>query len=140
MKVSAGIVIVKLFDNHYKFLILRNGNFYEPPKGRVELKESKFDAAVRETCEETTLKPEDLNFEWGFVNKDTDKYMKGKKYVKYFLAKVNVDNIQPRVNKELGKAEHQESMWLTYQEAIKLANDRIKKILEWANSIVTKDV
>jgi bis(5'-nucleosidyl)-tetraphosphatase len=138
MRVSAGIVPVKLNNGKYLFLLLRSGNHWDFPKGRVEDDEDILDAALRETKEETTLTPKDLSFNWGKQHKQSDVYKKGTKFAVYFIAETNETNISLPVSEELGRPEHDEFKWVTYKKASKLVNKRIRKILDWANEVISK--
>lgn len=134
--VAAGIVPVKVIDGQYKFLLLRAYQNWDFPKGKLEANESAIDAALRETEEETTLTEEDLNFRWGRVSKKSDIYKRGKKFAIYFIAESNKIKIELPISPELGKSEHDEYKWVTYDDGKQLVNERIRKILDWANKIV----
>jgi bis(5'-nucleosidyl)-tetraphosphatase len=136
--VSAGIVPVKVIDGKYKFLLLRAYTNWDFPKGKLEANEDAFDAALRETEEETTLSKEDLNFRWGRISKKSDPYKRGTKFAIYFIAEPNKTEIELPISPELGKPEHNEYKWVDYKEAEQLVNKRIKKILDWANEIINK--
>lgn len=136
VEVSAGIVVVRPVDNKYKFLLLRSRNYWDFPKGHIELGEDAIDTAIRETNEETTLSSKDLRFKWGKVSKNSDKYKKGTKFAVYFIAETDRNKIDLPVSKELGRPEHDEYRWVSYGEAKKLVNERIGKILDWANGVI----
>jgi len=136
MEIAAGIVPVRKFGDQYLFLMVRSNDFWEFPKGKQEEGENVFDTAIRETCEETTLTPDNLDFRWGKVSQQTDRYKKGKKYVVYFIAVTNTENVACPPNPQLGYPEHQEIRWVTYKEAKDLANKRIGKIIDWANRVI----
>ena len=135
---SCGIVVVRLEDGEYKFLMLRAGKFWEAgPKGKPEPNETQFETAIRETQEETGLCEKDLNFHWDKINYTTESYKKNKKTVTYFIAHTNVTNITIPYNPEINKYEHDEWAWMTYNEALQLSNERIQKVLKWANELLT---
>lgn len=129
---SYGIVVVRIVNNEPLFLMLRSYSLWEPPKGKSEVGEDGLTTAIRETQEEASLKPEDLKFNWGKEAYETEPYKKNKKTATFFLAETNVENIILPYNEEIGKAEHDEYKWLSYEQAKKLANDRNKKVLDWA--------
>ncbi len=85
---SCGIVVVRKENNEYKYLLLNSKGYFDFPKGRPEPNETKIQTALRETEEETLIKPNELNFKWGMVNKDTEIYGKGK-FATYFIAETN---------------------------------------------------
>lgn len=138
IKISVGIIPVRLVDNKYLFLLLRSGNHWDMPKGRIEKNENILEAALRETEEETTISVKDLHFIWGKQYKESDVYRKGTKIAIYFIAKTDRKDITLPISEELGRPEHDEFKWVTYKEAKKLVNKRIKKILDWANAIIIK--
>jgi bis(5'-nucleosidyl)-tetraphosphatase len=138
MEISAGIVPVRLVNGEYLFLLLRSGSYWDFPKGNVEAGEDTLDAALREVEEETTLTPKDLKFKWGKQSKESEKYKKGKKFAVYFVAETNEKEITLPISEELGRPEHDEFKWITYKEAKKLVTNRIDKVLDWANEIITK--
>jgi len=134
--VSAGVVVVKESDEGYLFLMLRAYSYWDMPKGRIDSDEKPMSAAIRETKEETTI--DDLDFKWGLVNTTTEPYGAKKKTVRYYIAETSVEKIKLPVSPELGRPEHNEARWVTYQEGMKLASERIQKVLTWANDIITE--
>jgi bis(5'-nucleosidyl)-tetraphosphatase len=145
---SAGIVPVKKGSRDYEYLMLRSGDYYDFPKGKLDPGETHLEAAIRETREESGLSR--LKFKWGRVFQETDSYktkMDGRsvrKVSRYYLGEVSPKSQAyiPR-NPETGIKEHQELRWVTYDEALKLPlHTRIKTILDWARSQIEekKDV
>jgi 8-oxo-dGTP pyrophosphatase MutT (NUDIX family) len=138
---SAGIVPVKSEKEQYKFLMLRRNDYYDFAKGKLEPNEEYIDAAIRETAEETALT--NLNFKWDFCFTETlpyktkDKEKKRTKIARYYVAEVLSGEPCIIPNPETGKCEHDEFMWLTYDEACQLPlRKRIRKVLDWANSTI----
>lgn len=136
--VSAGIVVVRKENNNYKFLMLRSGNYWDFPKGRSDSGENLIDTALRETEEEASISENELKFNWGKIHRRTEAYKKGTKVAVYFVAETNKKKIVLPVSEELGRPEHDEYKWLTYNEAKKIVIERIEKILDWANEIINK--
>jgi 8-oxo-dGTP pyrophosphatase MutT (NUDIX family) len=132
MIVSVGIVPVLRVGHEYKFLLLRVYNYFEPPKGRAEKNENLLDTAIRETFEETSISKDELNFKWGMESYTTESYKKGTKINTFFIAETTKQNITLPINPELGKPEHHGFKWVTYDEAKKLTNERIGKVIDWA--------
>lgn len=137
MVISAGIVPVRVVDGTPLFLLLRSYNFWDFPKGRVEEGESELEAALRETSEEATISEDALEFVWGKSSHTTEPYKRNSKVGTYFVARTEQEKVEMPVNPELGKPEHEEYRWLTYEEARRLTNVRIGKVLDWANELVT---
>lgn len=131
---SAGIVIV-IWKNGWKFLVLRVYNRWDFTKGIIENNETPLQAAQREAKEETGL--ENLLFSWGNVSKDTETYG-NKKNVIFFIAETFTANIVLPISPELGRPEHHEFRWVSYIDARRLLNKRLVAILDWANKLVTE--
>ncbi len=112
--------------------MLRLFKYWDFPKGQVGPGEDALQAAIREVEEETTLRA--LSFTWGETYCETGKYGKGK-IARYYLAQSVHGEVALPVSEELGRPEHHEFRWLDYSSAHGLCNDRLKKILEWANHI-----
>lgn len=126
---SAGVVIVRRFDDQYRYLLLRVRDYWDFPKGMVEPGEDPLTAAVRETEEETTLK--DLVFRWGQEFIETEPYGKNK-IARYYLAESPQGEVFLPVTEELGKPEHDEYCWLEYDAARGLLVPRVLTVLDWA--------
>ncbi len=129
---SAGIVVVRKNEEADKLLVLmmRAYNYWDFPKGKIELGERVIEAAIRETQEESGISK--LKFTWGQAHAQTLPYGIVKKVSYYFLAETEEKDIVMQINPELGRAEHEEYKWLTFDEARKIAVPRIKEILDWA--------
>lgn len=135
MVISCGIVVVRN-DDELRYLLLRSYDYWDFPKGKMEPNEDPLETALRETNEETGITADELNFRWGRVNKESDKYKKGRKFVIYFIAETDRENIDLPVNDELGRPEHDEYRWMTYDEASQVLVPRVKKILDWAKELI----
>ncbi len=133
---SSGIVPI-FIDEHDpsaepRYLLLRCYNYWDFPKGGVMEGESPLQAALRELEEETTLN--DARFEWGEEFRDTPMYANGK-IARYYVARVRRTDISLPINPYIGRAEHQEFRWVTYDDALKLINPRVLAILDWARAL-----
>lgn len=129
---SAGIVIIRYEENTPKLLFMRSFNYWDFPKGGVEEKENKLEAAIREVKEESGITH--LDFKWGKCFYETESYGKNHKTVCYFIAQTDQENVTMGINPDIGRAEHEEYLWLTFEEAKKLSVDRISKVLDWAEN------
>jgi bis(5'-nucleosidyl)-tetraphosphatase len=129
-KLSAGVIIVRGFDDAWRYLVLRVYNYWDFPKGEVEPGEDPIDAAVREVTEETTL--EDLSFRWGSEFRETPPY-RGGKVARYYLAESRSGDVALPISEELGRPEHDEFRWIGYEGARALLAERVRPILDWAD-------
>lgn len=134
MVLSAGIVIVRKERNTWKYLFLRAYRNWDFPKGEVEPGEDAFQTAVREAKEETGIA--DLKFNWGKKYKETEPYRDGRKIARYYVAETTRSEVKFSVNPELGMPEHHEYRWIPFDEAKRLAPERLIPIIEWANGVI----
>ena len=126
---SAGAVIVRRFDDQYRYLLLRVRDYWDFPKGMVDPGEDPLTAAIREVEEETTLT--DLDFRWGHEFIETEPYGKNK-IARYYLAESPKGEVFLPVTEELGKPEHEEFHWLEYDKTRGLLVPRVLAVLDWA--------
>lgn len=136
MILSAGVVIVRIEAQEWKYLVLRAYRYWDFPKGELEPGEDPLQAAKREVLEETGIS--DLGFSWGDGYKETEPYLSGKKVARYYLAETRQSQVTFSINPELGQPEHHEHRWLTYADIKKLAIERLQPIIEWAQSLLEK--
>src|ERR1041384_6477120 len=108
----------------------RNWDF---PRGMIEPGETELDAARREAAEETGLA--DLDFPFGDSYKDTLAYAGGK-VARYFIAETGETEIELPVSPELGRPEHHEWRWVSYDEGEELLPPRLGIVLEWARRTI----
>lgn len=126
---SCGVVLFRQSDEERLFLILHypSGHF-DFPKGHVEDSEQEQETAKRELEEETGVT--DAEIIPGYREEISYRYFRnGKpsnKQVVYFLAKTNTEKI-------VISHEHQGSIWLPYEQAMKkLTFDNAQKLLKKA--------
>lgn len=140
MIISCGVIPVRIENDEPLYLLLRVHTQWDFPRGRKEPGESDLETAVRETQEETSIEPANLFFDWATYHYETEPYKtrQGLKVVRYFVGWCQQKDIHLPVNPELGKPEHNEFRWCSYDEAKSLANERVVKVLDWAHNIVRK--
>jgi 8-oxo-dGTP pyrophosphatase MutT (NUDIX family) len=126
---SAGVVVVRRDDSDWRLLALRAYSNWDFPKGMVEPGEAPLDAAIRETAEETAIS--DLDFRWGKGYCETAPY-RGGKVARYYLAETGQTMITLPVSQELGRPEHDEWRWVSFNESERLLPPRLLPILAWA--------
>lgn len=127
------MVPVRREDDHYRYLVLRAFNRWDFPKGIVEESEDPVATARREVEEETGIT--DLDFRWGYEFYPTGPYGPGK-VARYYLAlTTGQKEIQLPISPELGKPEHHEFRWVSYEEGLCLLGKRVIPVLEWAHRL-----
>lgn len=132
---AAGAVVFRRTGGGVRLLVLRAYRNWDFPKGLIEPGETELDAAKRETSEETGLT--DLDFPFGDAHKDTLPYAGGK-VARYFIAETGESEIELPVSPELGRPEHHEWRWVSYDEAEDLLPPRLGIVLEWARRTIEK--
>ena len=97
-EISAGIIIYRKTEDGPKFLLLYHGRgYWNFPKGKIESEEKSFQAAVRETKEETGLNRNDLKFvnnfkvseKFSFWRRINEKNVRVFKIVIFYLAQTD---------------------------------------------------
>jgi 8-oxo-dGTP pyrophosphatase MutT (NUDIX family) len=129
LRVSAGVVVVRELKGSWRFLMLRAYRNWDFPKGLVESGEQPLEAAIREVKEETMI--ESLNFRWGEVYRETAPYSH-KKIARYYVAQTSIEAVTLPVRPELGRAEHNEWRWVTFEQGLALCSPRLDPIIRWA--------
>jgi 8-oxo-dGTP pyrophosphatase MutT (NUDIX family) len=134
---SAGVVVMRRFPNGWRCLVLRAYRNWDFPKGLVEEDEAPREAAQREVWEETSIS--DLTFRWGEdVYKETLPYAGGK-VARYYIAESAADTVALPISAELGRPEHDEFRWVTFDEAEDVLPPRLGIVLDWARGMVERD-
>jgi 8-oxo-dGTP pyrophosphatase MutT (NUDIX family) len=126
---AAGAVVFRRTERGVRLLVLRAFANWDFPKGLVEKGESEFAAAQREVAEETGLT--DLDYPFGDEHRDTLPYANNK-IASYYLAETEQSKVALLVSAELGRPEHDEFRWVSYDEAEDLLPPRLAIVLEWA--------
>ena len=132
---AAGAVIFRRSDRGVRLLVLRAYKNWDFPKGLVEPGEDALAAARREVEEETGLA--DLDYPFGDEFKETLPYS-GNKVARYYLAETGAEKIALPVSPELGRPEHHEYRWVSFDEAEDLLPPRLAVVLEWAKKTLTR--
>ena len=140
---SAGIVPVRIIDGEPHLLILRCFNYWDFPKGEVEPGEDPRASAQREFVEETGLgapqwprqhRPDEQSTATGeFPYTETEPYARGK-VARYYIALAPDGDVSLPISPELGYPEHHEYRWVTFPEAGRLFNPRLRRVLAWARA------
>ena len=125
---SAGVVPFRKTPQGWRILVLRCYKNWDFPKGRIEEGEEPLEAAKRETTEETGLT--DLDFPFGDVYRDTLPYAGGK-IARYYLGETTSEHVRLPISNELGRPEHHEWRWVSFDEAEDLLPPRLALVLDW---------
>jgi 8-oxo-dGTP pyrophosphatase MutT (NUDIX family) len=131
---AAGAVVFRRSERGVRLLLLRAYQNWDFPKGMVEPGESELDAARREVEEETGLA--DLDYPFGDEYKETVPYA-GNKVARYYVAETDVEKIELPVSPEVGRPEHHEYRWVSFDEAEDLLPPRLAIVLDWAKKTIT---
>ena len=126
---SAGVIPLRRVAGGWRILVLRAYKNWDFPKGRVEPGEEPLDAAKREATEETGLTQFDFLF--GDIYRETLPYAGGK-VARYYIAETSEDIVRLPISHALGRPEHHEYRWVTFDEAEDLLPPRLALVLDWA--------
>lgn len=113
--VSAGIIIYRRTESGIKYLLLYKGkNYWNFPKGKIEMGERSYETALREIGEETGLTANDLQMQSHFkaFEKFVFQHQKEKIYRVVILYLAETKNPQVRIS-----GEHEGFGWFTIAEA-----------------------
>jgi 8-oxo-dGTP pyrophosphatase MutT (NUDIX family) len=131
---SAGAVVFRRAERGVKLLVLRAYKNWDFPKGLIEEGEDPLTCARREVAEETGLT--EIEFPFGDDYKETLPYS-GNKIARYYLAETGESEIELPVSEELGRPEHHEFRWVSFDEAEDLLPPRLAGVLEWARKVTS---
>jgi 8-oxo-dGTP pyrophosphatase MutT (NUDIX family) len=131
---AAGAVVFRRSERGIQLLLLRAYKNWDFPKGLVEPGETELDAAKREVTEETGLA--NLDYPFGDECKETLPYS-GNKVARYYLAETDADKIELPVSAALGRPEHHEYRWVSFDEAEDLLPPRLAIVLDWARKTLS---
>ena len=131
---AAGAVVFRRSDRGIRLLVLRAYKNWDFPKGLIEPGEDALAAARREVLEETGLAG--LDYPFGDEFKETLPYS-GNKVARYYLAQTDAEKIELPVSPQLGRPEHHEYRWVSFEEAEDLLPPRLGVVLEWARKTLT---
>ncbi|WP_354684295.1 bis(5'-nucleosyl)-tetraphosphatase [Cupriavidus necator] len=133
VKRSAGLVVLRPQAGEWRCLILRAYRNWDFPKGLPEPGETPLQAALRETEEETGLTG--LQLPWGEDYRETAPYGAAGKIARFYLAVSARGDVALPVSAELGRPEHHEFRWATFDQARQLLPPRLLPMIEWACAV-----
>jgi len=130
---AAGAVVFRRTERGVRLLVLRAYRNWDFPKGLVEAGESELDAARREIDEETGISELDFPFDDQYC--ETLPYALGK-VARYYIAETEQAEVRLPVSPELGRPEHHEWRWVSFDEAEELLPPRLARVLDWARATI----
>jgi 8-oxo-dGTP pyrophosphatase MutT (NUDIX family) len=138
-EISSGVIVFRRVESEPRFLILYHGRSqWTFPRGKIEKEERSFEAALRETREETGFTRADLRFvdyfktyeNWVFVKNNQKVY----KTVIFYLAETSKKHarIEP---------DFEGYGWFTYREALHIfvgpKNNENRKVLKQVHDFLS---
>ncbi len=135
---SYGIIIYSYDNGIARYLLLkRNEGWLDFPKGHIEKGENEYDAALRETCEETGIRLTsgslDESFEYIIKYSFTYNGEDIIKNVKMFISEINY-NTEIKISHE-----HRGFLWLDYSDSMfNLSYNNQKNMLKYVNDYIIK--
>ena len=131
---SSGAVVFRRTDRGVRLLVLRAYKNWDFPKGLVENAEDMLSAAKREVKEETGLT--DVDYPFGEEFKETLPYANNK-VARYYLAETDQHAIELPISTALGRPEHHEYRWVSFDEAEDLLPPRLAPVLDWVRNTLS---
>jgi len=132
-KLSCGAVLLRSTEAGWLVLMLRAYRNWDFPKGLREQGESPLQAARREVAEETGIR--DVDLAWGDRYLESGPYSRGK-VARYYLMETTTERVTMGVSPLLGRPEHHEYRWVTFDQAYDLSAPRVRLVVQWARQIV----
>lgn len=136
-EISAGFIVFRRTKEGLLFLVLyHRGAYWNFPKGKIEKEERSFEAALRETREETGLTARDLRVVRDFKTREQFVFrrsgQKVSKIVIFYLAETR----NPEVR--ISDRSHQGYGWFPYREASRILGkyEESQKVLKEANDFI----
>ena len=122
-EISAGIILFRKTQEGPVFLILYNGgDYWNFPKGKIKSEERSFEAAVRETDEETGIGMKDMRFLRDFKTHERFVFRRDRRTISktiiFYVAETRKAEIK-LVQKSHGER-HQGFGWFPYREATRI--------------------
>ncbi len=116
-ELGAGIIVYRVSPEGYRYLLLyKSKNYWNFPRGTVETEERAFQAALRETKEETGLTDKDLRVEENFRVHERFGFRRAGEPI---LKMVILYLAETKKREVWLSTEHQGYAWLSYAEARK---------------------
>ena len=137
-QVVAGFVVFRRTPDGTKYLLLyKRGSYWNFPKGHFEEGEESMATALRETEEETGIKPSELRIIPGFKAYEQFAFRAGNERIHDTVILFLAETRQPNVR--IAPREHSGFGWFTYQDAIATVGKKYaatKHVLKQANDFI----
>lgn len=122
-EISAGVIVFRRTKDGPVFLILYNGgDYWNFPKGKLEHEERSFEAAIRETCEETGIDAKDMRVLRNFRAEERFVFRRNRqkiaKTIIFFVAETRKTTV--RLAEKTHGERHQGYGWFPYREATRI--------------------
>ena len=122
-EVSAGVIVFRRTKEGPVFLILYNGgNYWNFPKGKIQGEERSFEAALRETCEETGIDPKDMRVLRDFRTQERFVFRRDRRTISktiiFYVAETRKAVI--KLTEKTHGERHQGYGWFPLREAIRI--------------------
>lgn len=122
-EISAGVIVFRRTKDGPVFLILYNGgDYWNFPKGKMETAERSIETAIRETGEETGLRPQDMHVLRDFRTEERFAFRRDRrtvvKTIIFYLAETR--KAQVRLAEKSFGERHQGYGWFTYREGARI--------------------
>ena len=127
-------MVFRRTERGIRILVLGAFKNWDFPKGLVDPGENQLDTARREVAEETGIS--EIGFPFGEEFRETVPYA-ANKVARYYLAETTEHDIELPISPELGRPEHHEYRWVSFDEAEDLLPPRLAGVLEWARKTLT---
>ena len=134
---SAGVIVVDRNVQPARILVLRAYANWDFPKGQADEGESLHGTAIRELMEETGLGSGDIAMTPDVAPSIVYGSGAKKKRATFFVAN-RVSDTEPflPVNPELGKPEHDEWRWVTFDELASMMPGRFGPVVGYIEKII----
>lgn len=132
---SVGVVIVRRFDDGWRFLVLRSGDRWDFAATAFDPDDDPLTAGQREAWARLTLT--DLAFDWGDDFRETVSY-RGSPVSRYYLAESPGGAVVLAAAPSTGAPAWDEFRWVSADGAEDLLPPRLALVLDWARETIAR--
>jgi 8-oxo-dGTP pyrophosphatase MutT (NUDIX family) len=138
-QIVAGFIIFRRTPDGAKFLLLyKRGEYWNFPKGHFEHGEKSMQTALRETQEETGIKPEELKIIPGFKGYEKFHFFSGTQKINDTVILYLAETRQAEV--KISTREHSGYAWFLYSDAVKILRryEETRRVLKQAHDFIRR--